>query len=144
MLTQQEADALLALEKHYLDKERFTFPSPQDKLSIPVYSIDKREKFILDITRSGALLTKNTFQTRARKVIPLVRLDIIGAPHRNPDGEEIACPHLHLYKEGYADQFAISMPDIFGDVADTGNLLNKFMEYCKIVGKPPIDPGLFP
>ncbi|MFW9280162.1 DUF6978 family protein [Glaesserella parasuis] len=26
----------------------------------------------------------------------MVRLDIEGPPHRNPDGEEIICPHIHL------------------------------------------------
>lgn len=50
LLTQQEADALLALEKHYLGRERFSFPSLGGSLRIPLHSEDHREEFSLDIT----------------------------------------------------------------------------------------------
>ncbi|HEY7442131.1 MAG TPA: hypothetical protein VH701_06920 [Vicinamibacterales bacterium] len=33
-----------------------------------------------------------------------------GAPHRNPDDEEIPCPHLHLYREGYGDSLGDAAP----------------------------------
>jgi hypothetical protein len=51
-------------------------------------------------------LIKGTYQNRARYVVVLVRLDFGGKPHRNPDGEEIASPHLHIYREGVGDKWA--------------------------------------
>lgn len=144
LLTQQEADALLALEKYcVIGSNRFNFPSLGGALRIPLHSLDEREEFSLDITRGRILLEKNTFQTRARKTVILARLDIAGPPHRNPDGEEIVCPHLHLYREGYGDKWAIPLPEMFRGTEDSIKLLDTFMDYCKIVNKPIIERGLF-
>lgn len=43
LLTQQEADALLALEKHFLGNDRFAFPALGGALRIPLHSSDRRE-----------------------------------------------------------------------------------------------------
>ena len=97
----------------------------------------------MDITRSQVLLTKHTFQTRARKAVVLARLDLAGAPHRNPDGEVFDCPHLHRYREGYGDKWAEPLPEMFAGIDDAVELLDRFMDYCRIVGKPIIERGLF-
>lgn len=143
ILKQQEADALLALEKYYFSEERHAFPGLGGALRVPLHSEDRREEFSLDVTRSRILLEKNTFQSRARKSVILARLDLGGAPHRNPDGEEIGCPHLHLYREGYGDKWAIPMPDELRVGDDPVLLLDAFMEYCRIVEKPAIGRDLF-
>jgi hypothetical protein len=143
LLTQQEADALLVLEKHFLGKDRFAFPGLGGVLRIPLHSSDRREEFSLDITRGRILLEKNTFQTRARKAVILARLDLAGPPHRNPDGEEIDCPHLHLYREGYGDKWASPLPAVFTGIEDAVELMDTFMDYCRVVGKPIIERGLF-
>jgi hypothetical protein len=143
LLTHQEADALLALEKHFLGDGRFEFPSLGGALRIPLHSSDRREEFSLDITRGRILLEKNTFQTRARKAVILARLDLAGPPHRNPDDEEIDCPHLHLYREGYGDKWAMPLPDIFAGIADVLVLMDAFMDYCRVVDKPISERGLF-
>ena len=93
-LTQEDADALLAMEKHRADDTAHEYPSLGGGIRVPVLSPDKRETFFLDITRSQIKLTKGTYQNRARGVAILARLDFGGAPHRNPDDEEIPCPHL--------------------------------------------------
>ena len=97
-ITQGEADALIAMEKRRADDKDWIFPAPGDRFSIPLTSLDKRENFMLDVTRAQIKLTKATYQNRAQQVIVLMRLDIDGPPHRNPDGEEIPCPHLHIYR----------------------------------------------
>lgn len=143
LLTQQEADALLALEKHFLGNDRFAFPALGGALRIPLHSSDRREEFSLDITRGRILLEKNTFQTRARKAVILARLDLAGPSHRNPDGEEIDCPHLHLYREGYGDKWAAPLPAVFTGIEDAVEMMDAFMDYCRVVGKPIIERGLF-
>ncbi len=143
LLTQQESDALLALEKHFLGNDRFDFPALGGALRIPLHSADRREEFSLDITRSRILLEKNTFQARARKAVILARLDLAGSSHRNPDGEEIDCPHLHLYREGYGDKWAAPLPPVFTGIVDAVALMDAFMDYCRVVSKPIIERGLF-
>ena len=59
---------------------------------------------MLDVTRGQIKLTKATYQNRARQVIVLMRLDLDGSTHRNPDDQEIPCPHLHVYREGFGDR----------------------------------------
>src|SRR6185437_186560 len=97
-ITQAEADSLIAMEKHRLDDQAWLFPAPGERIAVPLISHDKRENFTLDVTRSQIRLTKATYQNRARQTIILMRLDIDGPPHRNPDESEVPCPHLHIYR----------------------------------------------
>lgn len=99
-LTQAEADALIGMEKHHVENTKLDFPAPGDRLVIPLVSADKRENFLLNVTRFQIKVTKATYQTRARQAVVLLRLDIAGPPHRIPDGQEIPCPHRHVYREG--------------------------------------------
>lgn len=74
----------------------------------------------------------------------LYRLDIDGAPHRNPDGEEIPCPHLHVYREGYGDKWAVPAPaDKFPNTSDLFAALGSFMTHCNITDWPNVQKGLF-
>jgi hypothetical protein len=98
-LTQIEADALLAMKKNCIIKELYRYPDMGGSLRIPLANEDRRVEFMLDIYRGRIELTKGTLQNRRRQVIILARLDYGGAPHGNPDGEEMPCPHLHIYRE---------------------------------------------
>lgn len=143
-LTQAEADALIAREKRRIDDERWNYPGLGGSISIPLVSSDKRENFFLDIGRGHIDLLKGTYQNRSRQVIVLVRLDFGGWPHRNPDDEEIPCPHLHIYREGYGDKWAMPIPaDMFSNVSDLWQTLEDFMRLCNIIEPPLIDKGLF-
>ena len=61
-LTQEDADALLAMEKHKADDVVYEYPSLGGGIRVPLLSPDKRESFLLDITRSQINLTKGTYQ----------------------------------------------------------------------------------
>jgi hypothetical protein len=99
---------------------------------------------VLDVSRGQIDLLRGKYQNRGRQVVVLIRLDFGGAPHRNPDGKEIACPHLHLYQEGFGDKWAIEVPkDKFPNIADLWQTLQDFMRYCNIVEPPFIKRGLF-
>ena len=109
-IAQSEADELIAMEKHRVDDGISLFPEPGGRLAIALTSHDKRENFMLDFTRGQIRLTKANYQNRARQAIVLMRLDIDGAPHRNPDDKDVPCPHLHVYREGYGDKWAFPAP----------------------------------
>jgi len=143
-LTQVEADALIAMEKHRIDDREWKFPGPGEQLTIPLTSHDKRENFLLDITRAQIILTKASYQNRARQTVILMRLDVDGPPHRNPDDQEIPCPHLHIYREGYGDKWAIPAPvGIYTDIGDLFSTLEAFMGHCNITQAPRLQRGLF-
>lgn len=72
-LTQGEADALIAMEKHRVSDDRYDFPMAGDSLVLPLQSSDKREQFLLDISRGKIDLLRGKYQQRARQVIVLVR-----------------------------------------------------------------------
>ncbi len=93
-LTQEEADALIAMPKNRTTDDIFYFPGRGRSVTIPLVSDDKRENFFLDLRRGRIDLLKATYQNRARQTVVLIRLDLAGAPHRNPDDMEVACPHL--------------------------------------------------
>lgn len=143
-LTQAEGDALIAMAKYRVDMTEWNYPDLGGVISVPLFSADRRENFLLDVRRGRIDLAKGTYQNRGRQVVVLVRLDFGGAPHRNPDGEEIDSPHLHLYREGFGDKWAIPVPgDVFGDVTDQWRTLQDFMQYCNIAEIPLIRRGLF-
>lgn len=143
-LTQAEADALIAMEKHRVDNKHWPYPSTGESLAIPLVSTDKKESFFLDINRGRINVSRITFQNRARQVVVLLRLDIDGPAHPNPDGQEIPCPHLHIYREDFGDKWAVPVPSgDFKNPGDRSQTLEDFMRYCNIVDPPNIQRGLF-
>src|SRR5205814_10608034 len=118
MLTQSEADKLTAIEKLFVKPETISLP-PGSDLTHELVSNDKQEQFLLDLWRGTFRLSKLKFQNRARQVIVLVRLDVDGAPHTNPDGQKLGGTHIHYYREGYDDRWALPLDlTVFSDTAD--------------------------
>lgn len=143
-LSQDEADELMAMEKRSVDEKEWSFPKPGDRVAIPLTSVDKRESFMLDITRAQIKLSKATYQNRARGAVILIRLELEGPPHRNPDGGEVACPHLHIYREGFGDKWAVPAPaDRYPNTRDLFSTFEEFMRQCNIVELPIIQQVLF-
>ncbi|HEY3456942.1 MAG TPA: hypothetical protein VGK64_20355 [Bryobacteraceae bacterium] len=143
-ITQADADTLIAMEKQCVDDKQWSFPVPGGRLAIPLASPDRRENFMLDVTRGQIKLTKATYQNRARQAIVLMRLDLDGPPHRNPDDQEILCSHLHVYREGYGDKWAIpAPPDIYPETRNLLATFQAFMRHCNVTVPPNIQMGLF-
>ena len=143
-LTQAEADALIAMEKHRLDEATITLPDMGGAVSVPLISPARRERFYLDISRGRIDLAKGKYQTRSRQVIVLVRLDFGHQRHRYPDGEEIDGPHLHVCREGFGDKWATRVPtDRFSDPADRWLSLQQFLGFCNVTRPPSFTRGLF-
>jgi hypothetical protein len=149
-LGQKEADDLIKLEKHS-DRSVSTdngnavdLPDLGGKISVPLICINQREKFSLDLSRSKIILTKKTNQLRYYQVICLVRLDIGGPSHRNPDDNEVPSPHLHIYQEGYGDKWAYAVPEnLFQNLDNYWETLLDFMKYCSITKPPRFQKGLY-
>jgi hypothetical protein len=100
------------------------------------------ERFLFDVTAGRILLRKASYQTRWRRTTVLVRLCVNGPAHRNPDGHRLGKTHLHLYREGYHDKYAIPVPDTFLDLNDQSRVLQDFCVYCNITRQPIFRPRL--
>jgi hypothetical protein len=143
-LTQSEADELMAMPKRPCSDGIEMFPPLGGKLVIELESVDKSEDFLLDVTRSRIDFSRITYQNRGRAVVVLKRLDLNGAPHRNPDDQVIPCPHLHTYREGYGDKWAEPISaGKFTNLGDMSLTLAEFMAECNVVDAPMIQTGLF-
>lgn len=142
MLTQTEADGLIAMRKAFANPRTISLPPGADETH-ELVGDDKSERFMLDLWRGTLRLSKLKFQTRGRKVIVLVRLDIDGAPHTNPDGQKFGGTHLHRYREGYEDKWASALdPSDFSTPADMRRTFQDFCRYCNIDGIPLFQEGL--
>lgn len=142
MLKQETADHLMSLEKIRTDETVHIFPVEGGRINIDIESRDGREKFVLDVSRQRLNLKKVTYQERYATTEILFRLDLGGGPHRNPDGEEVPVPHLHIYKEGFGDKWAIPAPAELIGSEDPFAILTQFMTYCRIAEPPHIAQGL--
>lgn len=142
LLSQQEADALLAMEKVPMMDHRPLFPMPGAKIEVELQGQFGREPFLLDVSRGRIKLTKATYQNRAKQIVVLARVDIDGPLHRNPDGEEIPCPHLHVYREHYGVKWAQPLPATFTDASDLWQTLQDFCRFCNVTGPTPVERGL--
>lgn len=98
MLTQQEADELLAKAKEATRKEILSWEKTS-RHDEPVIAVGEPDlQFVLSLTRNPFEI-KAHFRTKSKNV-HLARIDT-QAQHINPDGKRILGPHLHWYREGY-------------------------------------------
>ena len=120
-LTKDEIENLLnMLKKVKYDETYFKIPKKGNKAVLDVLSLDEKIKFIINIT-PGSKRSNNkkiTYQERYLKDTVLLRLDIAGPYHTNPDRTTISGNHLHVIREGEID--------------DKIETLINFLEYCKI------------
>ena len=142
-ISQDDADALIQMSKYRVNDDTWHFPGRGHSINIPLQSEDKRNDFLLDLWRGRLELNKITYQNRVHQMIILIRLDLTGKPHKNPDDEIITGPHIHIYKEGYADKWPYPLSsESFSDIADRWQTLKDFMKYCNIVQEPYIIAGI--
>lgn len=132
MLLQTEADSLIALPKRFASRTPMHIPRGCD-IVCDLVENSGPERFILDVWRGTIKLSKVKMQKRVRTVVVLVRLDICGAKHTNPDGVEVSGTHVHVYREGYDDKWASELkPEAFGDAASIRQCFLDFCRFCTI------------
>lgn len=136
MLTQNEADDLIKVLKIFQKQHRYIqIPNSKQSLQLDLQSTESQhDKFIIDVNRKGQYnLKKCTFQTRYKKTTQLLRIDIEGPAHQNPDGNDVPCPHIHIYKEGYQLKWAYPINQhIQTDTSDLVQVLIDFLQYNNV------------
>ncbi len=139
MLPQQKADQLIHIPKLLVNSTAIQFPIAGDSIQLEAKSEDGRDTFMFDVNRKGRIrLSRCTYQERYAVIEILLRLDVDGPPHENPDGTEVPCPHLHVYREEYGDKWAYPVPPGFTNTTDLVRTLQDFLGYCRVDIMPPI------
>ncbi|MDF0594072.1 hypothetical protein P0O24_10820 [Methanotrichaceae archaeon M04Ac] len=141
-LSQADANELIAMPKIRITDEIRYFPGSGGALNVPLVSEDWREDFVLTIRRGRIDLNRGSYQNIGRNTVILLRAELNGPPHRNPDDAEIPCPHIHIYKEGFGTKWAYPFPTDFANPADYWTTLQDFIKYCNIILPPKILRGL--
>jgi uncharacterized protein DUF6978 len=148
-LSQKEADRLLQMAKEFAEDDPIEFSKTQPmSFERALVSLDRRERFLLDVERGRRKRTRLRYQTRGREVIILARLELDGPDHINPPnspyhpGERIRCPHIHVYVEGFEDRVAYRLSDVSGLAVTnpTDGLLTfeDFLRFCGVQEWPSI------
>ncbi|MCZ2260631.1 DUF6978 family protein [Sporosarcina sp. G11-34] len=103
--------------------------------------------FIVDINRRGRKKPKFTLQLRDQrnKDKPLLRLDILGPDHPNPEGpfpysgEVISCPHIHIAHPEYGDSIAYPLNEEYAkmylndvQLDDLVLIMKGFLKRCNV------------
>jgi hypothetical protein len=141
LLKQSEADRQVSVPKIVVPKPLqghsalstvIDFRAGTD-LVYPLYSTDLLESFYLDLYRPTKNPAKLKVQLRAISNDILVRLDVNGSPHRNPDHVRKGKTHLHTYREGDGDDWAETLdPALFSNPNDPARAFADFCRYCNI------------
>ncbi len=144
MLTQFEAEGLMALAKRFIAAPPAISVPPGADDSYELTALTGRERFALDVQRGTFRMSRPTLNERVRTCVVLVRLDIDGRPHTNPDGTAVGRSHLHVYREGFEDKWAIPLAEAkapggalaFPGTGERAQLFKAFCAYCHIQDAP--------
>lgn len=138
MLTQAQADLLMRMPKRMVNVGILVLPPAGAKYVWQANSLDGREEFLIDYRQGSICLTKITVQERYQTTEILLRLDLDGPPHTNPDSTTVPTPHLHVYREGYGDKWAYPVPsEIDLSSGNRVDILVSFLRYCGVNPVPP-------
>lgn len=154
MITQQQANDLLALPKHIvegdaaLERKRYFLSFPFNDRIYMVSKVDDEFSFFLEITQSSKKNLKLTLHFQEEDAsIGLLRVDFNGR-HKNPEIENVNVPdifkpyagqwleenHIHYYVEGYkplAWAIPLNVDNTFSvkeftDTSELGNIFQVF------------------
>jgi hypothetical protein len=142
-LTQIEFDHIMSLQKQFEDSitPLILGPGPIRWTRILV-STETKEEFIMDYRKGHISISKFTINHRFRNSVNLLRYDHTGR-HTNPDGVTLDGPHIHLYREGFDDKFAVPATEMGINISDEIQLIfRKVLQICNIQNSPAINLNL--
>lgn len=136
LMTQAEAQGLIQVLKRMLQQGNIMLPQMGNKTKIELCSVfSEKDRFTIIVNRSSRIRAdKYTLMLRYGKDKGLLRIDVGGPEHTNPDGTIIPCPHIHIQQNDVSawDAWATEIPAVFGNVADRIETFKTFLQYCNV------------
>lgn len=135
-MTQAEAQGLIQILKRLLQPNMITLPMTGSTSTVELCSVfSEKDYFSVIFNRKGRIdPSKYTLMLRYGKDKGLLRIDVGGPPHTNPNGTIVPCPHIHIQQRdtGHWDSWATDIPAVFGNVADRIETFTTFLQYCNV------------
>ena len=136
-MTDLEYSTIMKMEKHFKNCT-IDLPKAGEKRKVDVLSRTTNDCFVIDIDRRSSI-TLNRQKIQERHINTqerLIRLEIDGRPHTNPDGTLLSGNHIHIYKEGHGLSYAFELSDfengLFANIISFYDLFCSFCKYCNI------------
>lgn len=135
-LTLAEAQGLIQVLKRILQEGKLALPKSGSIAKFELCSVfSEKDRFTVIANRSSKIRkNKYTLMLRYGKDKRLLRIDVGGPDHVNPDGTVVPCPHIHFQTKdsGKWDAWAAEIPAVFGNVEDRVETFRTFLQYCHV------------
>ncbi len=132
-MTKEKAQELIQVMKQLLRTGVYKLPKIGTMDKLPLQSMQSsRDRFAVYINRKGQIDPQKYTLLLHFSEENLLRIDVHGTDHHNPDGTVVPCPHIHMRikDEGRWDNYAYDLPAIFGNAEDCAVTLRDFLQYC--------------
>jgi hypothetical protein len=134
-LTDEAFQSLMKMKKKF-KTDISSIPAASQRVQFSIIGEDNKTEFTVDVDRKSRIEMKSKVQERYCNNILLVRVEINGPPHTNPDGSNIGRDHIHTYREGYGLSWAYNLagfdPRLFKDKENFTSVFSDFCLYCNI------------
>ena len=134
-MTKEKAQELIQVMKRIIKVNEYSLPSIGETNSIPLQSESStRDKFKVYVNRKSRIVEGKYTLLLHYPEEDLLRIDVNGRDHMNPDGTIVPCPHIHMRSKdtGPWDRWAFDLPAVFGDTEDCLTTLKDFLQYCHV------------
>lgn len=135
---QELIDYLIQIDKYFED-EHIIPATIGEKKGFNLTCNDKKCHFSLDINRTGRIENKFAIQTRYLNNNQwIIRLELNGPPHTNPDGTITNRDHVHILqeKDGNILNIGYNLDDfdklLFKHTKNVNIIFKDFCQYCNI------------
>ncbi len=132
-MTKEKAQELINVMKELLKTGTYMLPVVGTTGKIDLKSLSSpRDRFDVFINRKARIVSNKYTLLLRYPEENLLRIDVNGPAHVNPDGSIIPCPHIHMRikDEGRWDAYAYDIPAVFGNSEDCASTLRDFLQYC--------------
>ena len=132
-MTKETAQELIQVFKTIIKTGTYYLPPVGSSNAIELKSVQStKDKFIVYVNRTSKIVKNKYTLYLHYPEEGLLRMDVNGPDHINPDGKKIPCPHIHMRMDdsGKWDAYAFDLPAIFGDTDDCISTLQSFLQYC--------------
>lgn len=132
-MNKEKAQELIHVMKELLKTGIFNLPATGTTGKIGLKSLSSpKDRFEVKINRKSTIVPGKYSLLLGYPEENLLRIDVNGPDHTNPDGTKVACPHIHMRIKdtGKWDAYAYDIPAVFGNTEDCASTVKDFLQYC--------------
>lgn len=132
-MTQEQSQELIQVMKKLLLTGTYYLPPTGQVNFIPLQSLQTpKDRFTVYVNRKSTIIPGKYSILLHYPQEGLLRIDVNGPVHKNPDGTIVFCPHIHMRTKdtGKWDVWAYDIPAVFGNTNDCINTVKDFLQYC--------------